>query len=465
MTARCDRTTRCDRPTTRRSPALPALTALSVALLTAGVALPASALAQPAQRASVAAAPAKAKVEPLPVGKAGLPEKRTARILAPGVTHATIVRGDKPARASGINSTAYGPWRVNVVTIDPKRSKQRLSTTYGTTLMAPSTVTEIAIWARARVAMNGSFFNFGGPSGFKGDPVGLTVQAGQVVSEQTGTAAEHNVVFDSRTGRMTMGRMSWKGFIRDTESGKARTLGGVNRLPRVPTACLPTPPVTPTPENPTPEPPPPGPRDPDGCSKAPGELIRFDPGFSTRTPSGPGAEAVYNADGCLVRLTPTRGTRLAAKQFSIQGTAARAEHMLRPGNDGCVTLEETVRDSDGSIVELSETSFGLSGRYRLVRNGSIVATTGPSALVGRNPRSILGRTADGRVALVTIDGRRTSSVGTTLIETARIARSLGLVDAINLDGGGSTTLVIDRKVVNTVSGTSQRLVSDAVILS
>ena len=76
----------------------------------------------------------------------------------------------------------------------------------------------------------------------------------------------------------------------------------------------------------------------------------------------------------------------------------------------------------------------------------------------------MGRTSDGRVALVTIDGRRVTSVGATLTETARIAQGLGLVDAVNLDRGGSTTLVIDRKVVNRPSGTSQRLVSDAVIL-
>ena len=119
----------------------------------------------------------------------------------------------------------------------------------------------------------------------------------------------------------------------------------------------------------------------------------------------------------------------------------------------------------GEKVELTSTSFGLSGRYRIVRDGSIVETRGTSSLVGRNPRSLMGRTADGRVALVTIDGRRTTSVGTTLIETAKIARSLGLVEAINLDGGGSTTLVIDRKVANTVSGSRQRLVSDGIILS
>ncbi len=453
------------RPTSRRrTSALTAVTALSLASLAAGVAsvaVPLSASAQQTQHA----VPAKAKSGGLPVGDAKLPEKRTVRTLAPGVVHTKIVRGDKTATPARIARTTTGPWQVNVVMVDPKRSKLRLSTTYGTTLMAPSTVTDIAVWARAKVAMNGSFFNHGGPSGFKGDPVGLTVQAGQVVSEQTGTGSEHNVVFDSRTGRMTMGRMTWKGYVKNTKTEKVRTLAGVNRLPRVPTACLPTPPVAPTPQNPNPEQPAPGPRDPQGCSKTPGELVRFAPGFSTRTPSGPGAEAVYGSDGCLVRVSPTRGTKLTPAQFSIQGTGGRADQIMRESEDGCVTLDETVFDSNGEKVELTSTSFGLSGRYRLVRDGSIVETRGTSSLVGRNPRSLMGRTADGRVALVTIDGRRTTSVGTTLIETAKIARSLGLVEAINLDGGGSTTLVIDRKVANTVSGSRQRLVSDGIILS
>ncbi len=51
-----------------------------------------------------------------------------------------------------------------------------------------------------------------------------------------------------------------------------------------------------------------------------------------------------------------------------------------------------------------------------------------------------------RLLLVTIDGRQAGySVGTTLRETAHIALSLGATEAINLDGGGSTTMVVARQ--------------------
>lgn len=446
-------TAQWNRPSAPRRTA--ALIASCLALAGASIAMPPAAAAAPA----LGPAQAKSPGAGLPVGDAQLPEKRTVRTVAPGVTHLRIVRGDKTATPARINRTTAGPWQVNVVLIDPKRSKLKLRSTYGTTLMAPDTVSNLAIWAGARVAMNGSFFNAGGPAGFKGDPVGLAVTAGSVISEQTGTAAEQNVIFDARTGAVTMGRLRWKGYVENTETGKRRTLAGVNRLPRVPTACLP-----PAPTDPATDPAPTDPRDAQGCSSAPGELVRFAPGFSTRTPSGPGAEAVYGPDGCLVRVARTRGTKLTAAQFSIQGTGGRADQIIRDDKSGCVKLDETVLDEDGDRVGLTSSSYGLSGRYRLVRDGSLIETRGTTGLIGRSPRSLMGRTSDGRVALVTIDGRRVTSVGATLTETARIARGLGLVDAVNLDGGGSTTLVIDRKVVNRPSGTSQRPVSDAVIL-
>ena len=115
-------------------------------------------------------------------------------------------------------------------------------------------------------------------------------------------------------------------------------------------------------------------------------------------------------------------------------------------------------------MRLRSDTFGLSGRYRLVRGGDIVRNTGSATLFGRHPRSIIGRTADGTIQLVTIDGRSVSSVGATLVEAAQVARGLGMVDAVNLDGGGSTTLAVDGTVVNRVSGAAERPVSDALVL-
>jgi exopolysaccharide biosynthesis protein len=59
----------------------------------------------------------------------------------------------------------------------------------------------------------------------------------------------------------------------------------------------------------------------------------------------------------------------------------------------------------------------------------------------RNPRTIAGVDARGRTVLITADGRSTSSLGLGIAETAAVARSLGLRNAMNLDGGGSATLV------------------------
>ena len=74
-----------------------------------------------------------------------------------------------------------------------------------------------------------------------------------------------------------------------------------------------------------------------------------------------------------------------------------------------------------------------------------------------------GTTWDGKIVLVTIDGRSGRSVGATLREAGAVAWALGLRDAINLDGGGSTTMSIRGKLANSVSGRRERPVSDALV--
>lgn len=406
---------------------------------------PAQAASGSAASAVAVAAPAAARSDELPVGDKRLPETRTVSTIAPGVVRHLIVRGDKTATPARINRTTTGPWRVNAITIDPKRSRLKLRSTYGPTLMAPERSSYLGAFAGARVAMNASFFNINAAAGLRGDPLGLTVSAGTVTSEQTGTAAEQSVLIDAGRGRLRMGQSTWRGYVENRSTGKRFTLAGVNRPPRVPAACQ-------------------ADGDPASCAATKGELVRFSPRYAAATPSGPGSEAVYGPDGCLVRLTPTRGTRLSPAQFAVQGTGDRAAQLLREAPTGCIKLDETVRTASGEKLTLRSDTYGVTGRYRLVRDGRVLANTGPASLAGRHPRSIVGRKADGRIMLVTIDGRSVNSVGATLTEAARIARSLGMVDAVNLDGGGSTTLAIDGRVVNTVSGRAERAVGDALVL-
>ena len=74
---------------------------------------------------------------------------------------------------------------------------------------------------------------------------------------------------------------------------------------------------------------------------------------------------------------------------------------------------------------------------------------------------------DGKFLMITVDGREPGvSVGMTLQELAEYLLNLGAVDAMNLDGGGSTTMVLDGKVVNKPSDpTGERKIGDAIVVT
>jgi len=112
----------------------------------------------------------------------------------------------------------------------------------------------------------------------------------------------------------------------------------------------------------------------------------------------------------------------------------------------------------------------IGGGPVLVRDGAPVfrANEGftTSQLVPRQPRSAVGQTADGRVLLVAVDGRRPGySVGMTNFELAQAMVRLGAVHAMALDGGGSTTLAFDGRVFNQPSDGRERPISSALMLS
>lgn len=84
----------------------------------------------------------------------------------------------------------------------------------------------------------------------------------------------------------------------------------------------------------------------------------------------------------------------------------------------------------------------------------------------RHPRTMIGVDADGAIWLVTVDGRNPFlSVGMTFPELQRLSRLLGLRSALNLDGGGSTTMWVAGAIVNHPSDPAgPRPVSDAIIV-
>lgn len=84
----------------------------------------------------------------------------------------------------------------------------------------------------------------------------------------------------------------------------------------------------------------------------------------------------------------------------------------------------------------------------------------------RHPRTVIGRDREGDVWLVVVDGRQPDhSVGMSLPELIAFCRRVGMVDALNLDGGGSSTMVVKGAVVNRPSdAVGPRPVSDSIVV-
>ena len=101
--------------------------------------------------------------------------------------------------------------------------------------------------------------------------------------------------------------------------------------------------------------------------------------------------------------------------------------------------------------EWREVNHIISGGPYLVKNGEIYVDMTEQKLAsigGRNPRTAIGYTKDNTLIMLTADGREGSSIGLTLNELARLMKELGCINAMNLDGGGSTVMFINGKIVN-----------------
>lgn len=133
-------------------------------------------------------------------------------------------------------------------------------------------------------------------------------------------------------------------------------------------------------------------------------------------------------------------------QVKNKHLAPYAEIEVRSNN------ENAVGSIGGSHVLLKD------GRrtFQIVRRGLVQ---------GRHPRTVVGWNKAGEIFLVTADGRRPRSAeGMSLLQITNFMLQMGATDAINLDGGGSTTFVTRGKVINRPSDGRERGVATALVI-
>ena len=142
--------------------------------------------------------------------------------------------------------------------------------------------------------------------------------------------------------------------------------------------------------------------------------------------------------------------------------------------DSEVTFKTTWKILNGTPeTRFDEAREIVNGAGLLVRDGTPMSgwltseNLQPNTFTDvRHPRTMIGVDRQGRVWLVAVDGRQPShSIGMTFADLQALCKRLDLVNALNLDGGGSTTMVVSGAVVNQPSDAAgPRAVSDAIVV-
>jgi hypothetical protein len=269
-----------------------------------------------------------------------------------------------------------------------------------------------------------------GPSG---DPLGITVNDGRLLSTPS-----KRVAFGWGPDKSELGFAAFAGTVQSGDH--VVRIDGINQRCNENAVVLDTPDA--------------------GLALAKGPClsidIRFaDPRWSPSTVLKGTIESV-SADRESIRVEPGHAI------LEARGAARDQLAAFVPGAALTVVFKTT-----GFDWERIDTVIG--GGPCLLREGTIKIDAVEEGLAAgfaehKHPRTAIGRTKDDDLWLVAVDGRQETGDGMTLVELAQLMLSLGCVDAMNLDGGGSTTMNVLGVTVNRPSDGQERSIADAILI-
>ena len=303
-----------------------------------------------------------------------------------------------------------------------------------TKIFGRGTVTSLVAENSAQAGINADFFPLG-KNYNSGDPLGLMVRDGQLISGPYSTRA----FFAWGTGGAKLGYASLKGVVQSAGISNF-SIDGINQ------DC---------PQN---------------------AVVLNDERAGIAVGKAPNAVAVIRVDtttgqwglkasGTVESVATDRARTPVGTGYLVlvgQGAASERVASLRAGAKVDLSLTMTGFDAKGM-------DNAIGGGPVLVKDGAIAVADKaegfpPSFADVRHPRTAIGRSAAGDIWLVVTDGRSKISTGATLDEMAQIMRNLGCTDALNLDGGGSTVLSIYGSAINRPSDGRERAVANGVVV-
>jgi exopolysaccharide biosynthesis protein len=349
---------------------------------------------------------------------------------------------------------------VHVAIIDPRRFRGDVQATHDGTVAQREKTSAIAARAGALVAVNGGFFVTADADGYQGVPSGLAAYAGRLESQSAGARA---ALVLGRNGPRIENLVS----TITVRAGRAtHDVAGLNRKPGVVRDCG-RPGLTPTTR----------PRQDFTCTSS-DDLVLFTAEFGAFLPTGPGTQVTLDAHGRVV-ASGSRGGTVPAGGSVVQGIGASAAWLTAHAPEGArLAVDEQVRDvATGARVNPEGI---VSAAPVLLRDGQLAIDADTEGVIDshdlsfgyawaeqRQPRTMAGIDRQGRLLLVTVDGRQPGvSEGVTIEEGAHLMQRLGAVDALNLDGGGSSAMAVTGALVNHPSDAAgERPIGDAVIVT
>lgn len=283
------------------------------------------------------------------------------------------------------------------------------------------------------LAVNGDFAAVG-----SGQPLGGLVTAGQLLRSPSST---HHQLSVTRDGELLAGSFAWTGTLVPTDL-KPLAVQGVN------------------------------------VEQGENRVVLYTPAFGPVTqPSGP-------VTALEVRMVEPAGPLVLGQTTMVQLVGLREGALPEPIPAGGGLLSGQGPAAEGLRQLWERVQAGSAGGHALLRleaPADVVESLGGSPILlregkrwfadvddnftrGRHPRTLVGWNGAGDTFLVTVDGRQPGrSVGMTLAEAASFMLELGASEAINLDGGGSTTFVEQGVVRNEPSDVAVRRGSAEVI--
>lgn len=369
---------------------------------------------------------------PTPVFPAQTPPAGAATLnfqkIAPGLEHGQATRGV----ASKDDST--GPWYINALRIDLTLASIKIVRALDAGV-GLETVSSLAARHGATAAINGGYFRTTGT--YRGESLGIVLLDGRLISEPYNDRAGIGLLDEGKRSEILFGHLGYESEV-VLGQGK-RKVHGVNR--------------------------------PVGTD----ELIIFTPEFHRTTLTKPDGIEVVVRRNRIVSISDSAGSsEIPADGFVISALGESREWIKRNARRGSpAKVQWRVKSlyAAGDDRKWSKARNILGAGPQLIKAGRIEITDQREKMIAgfattRHPRTALARLDSGKLLLITVDGRQPGiSVGMSLQELAELLLELGARDAINLDGGGSTTMVVQNKVVNRPSDQGgERPVSDAILV-